>query len=386
MKDFTSPTVRSLKPSGIRAFFDLASSIQGCISLGVGEPDYDTPWHVTEMATEAAACGQTFYTSNQGMPSLREAILKWNKENYGLEYQDNEVLVTVGASEAIDVAIRACIGPGEEVIVPEPCYVCYSADVILAGGVPKPLPLKDENQFRITPEELEAAITPKTKAIILNYPNNPTGAIMTKEDWEKIIPILIKHDLLLISDEIYSELTYSGHHISPASFPGMKERTIYINGFSKAYSMTGWRLGYALAPASIMAQMIKIHQFTIMCAPTIAQFAGLEALKHGEEDVIKMRKDYDHRRHFMMEEFKRIGISCFEPLGAFYLFPYIGDFGMTSEEFCVDLLNKEKLIVVPGTAFGDSGEGFVRISYAYSEKALKEAVQRLERYLNTLRK
>lgn len=386
MRDFTSSKVKSIKPSGIRKFFDIAASIDGCISLGVGEPDYDTPWHVTERATEAAAMGQTFYTSNQGLPALRKAILEWNEKAYGLHYGDDEVLVTVGASEAIDIAIRACIEPGDEVIVPEPCYVCYSADVTLAGGIAKPIRLKEKNQFRLTPEELEAAITPKTKAIILNYPNNPTGAIMEKEDYERLIPLFEKYDLLVITDEIYSELTYPHPHCSFASLPGVKERTIYINGFSKAYSMTGWRLGYALAPKEIMAQMIKIHQFTIMCASTISQYAGLEAISHGDEDVIKMRDDYNRRRQFMVSELQRIGLPCFEPKGAFYLFPYIGGTGMTSEEFCLGLLEEEKLIVVPGTAFGDSGEGFVRISYAYSERALKEGILRLERYLNKIRK
>ena len=386
MRDFTSSKVKSIKPSGIRKFFDVASSIDGCISLGVGEPDYETPRHVTEKAAEAAAKGQTFYTSNQGLPALRKAILEWNEKAYGLHYGDDEVLVTVGASEAIDIAIRACIEPGDEVIVPEPCYVCYSADVTLAGGIVKPIRLKEENQFRLTPAELEAAITPKTKAIILNYPNNPTGAIMEKEDYEKLIPLFEKYDLLVITDEIYSELTYPHPHCSFASLPGVKERTIYINGFSKAYSMTGWRLGYALAPKEIMAQMIKIHQFTIMCASTISQYAGLEAISHGDEDVIKMRDDYNRRRQLMVSELRRIGLPCFEPKGAFYLFPYIGGTGMTSERFCLGLLEEEKLIVVPGTAFGDSGEGFVRISYAYSEKALKEGILRLERYLNKIRK
>lgn len=381
MKDFTAKHIREIKPSGIRKFFDMAAKIPGCVSLGVGEPDYDTPWHVTEKAAEAAACGLTFYTANQGMPALLEEIVKWNKNHYGLDYDLTEAIATVGASEAIDLAIRACIEPGEEVIVPQPCYVCYEADVKMVGGVVKHLNLKAEHNFKVQPEDLEAIITEKTKAVIFNYPNNPTGAIMTKEDWEKVWPVIRKHDLLVITDEIYSELTYEGSHFSVAALPGAKERTIYINGFSKAYSMTGWRLGYALAPASILAQMKKIHAFIIMCAPSMTQYAGIEALENGDSDVIKMRDDYNQRRQFMLSEFKRIGIPCFEPKGAFYLFPYIGAYGKSSEEFCTDLLEKKKLVIVPGTAFGSCGEGFARISYAYSEKALKEGIKRLEEYI-----
>ena len=381
MKDFTSKIIRSIKPSGIRKFFDLASTIEGCISLGVGEPDYDTPAHITEAGSRSLIEGNTFYTSNQGMPALRQEIRSWVKRKYGLDYEDNEVLVTVGGSEAIDLAIRACIEPGDEVIIPQPSYVAYPAEVTMVGGIVKTIPLQAKNEFRLTPAELEAAITPKTKAIILNYPNNPTGAIMGKADLEAIVPILIEHDLLVITDEIYSELTYGSNHVSIASFPGMKERCIYINGFSKAFSMTGWRLGYALAPASIMKQMIKIHQYVIMCAPTPAQYAALEALRHGQNDVVTMREDYDDRRKFMLGEFKRIGIPCFEPKGAFYLFPYIGNYGKSSEQFCLELLEQEKLIVVPGNAFGDSGEGFIRVSYASSVEELADGIERLERFV-----
>ena len=384
MREFTSKTVRDLKPSGIRKFFDMAARIPGCVSLGVGEPDYDTPWHVTEKAAEAAASGLTFYTANNGMPELREEIVRWNKRHYGLDYSPEEVLATVGASEAIDLVFRACLEPGDEVIVPEPCYVCYQADVIMAGGKPIPLPLQAKNEFRLTPEELRSVITPKTKAIIVNYPNNPTGAIMGKEDWEKLIPLFEEYDLLVITDEIYSELTYGGDHVCLAAFPGMKERTIYINGFSKAFAMTGWRLGYAMGPKDIIDQMKKIHAFTIMCASSITQYAGIEALKNGDEDIVKMRNEYNERRKFMLQEFARMGLPCFEPKGAFYLFPYVGDYCDKVDDFCVELLQEEKLVVVPGTAFGGCGEGFIRISYAYSTKDLKEGLARLERFLKKI--
>ncbi|MBO4323182.1 MAG: aminotransferase class I/II-fold pyridoxal phosphate-dependent enzyme [Clostridia bacterium] len=385
MRDFTSDTIKSISPSGIRKFFDIASKIKGCISLGVGEPDFETPWHITEEGIYALEHGKTFYTSNQGLKELREAISLWDKEKYGLCYSADEVIVTVGGSEAVDIALRCCIDPGDEVIVPDPSYVCYAPDVKLSGGVPVKIRLKAENEFRLTPEELESAITPKTKIVIINYPNNPTGAIMEREDLERIAEVIIKHDLLVISDEIYSELTYAGKHFSIGSLPEMRERTITVNGFSKSFSMTGWRLGYALAPLSIMEQMKKIHQFAIMCASTASQYAGIEALKRGENDVIKMREEYDARRRYLLSEFKRLGIKCFEPKGAFYVFPYIGNYGKTSEEFATDLLQKEKVVVVPGTAFGESGEGFVRISYAYSLSALKEAIKRIENYLRSLK-
>ncbi len=386
MRDFTSKAIKSVKPSGIRKFFDIASKIKGCISLGAGEPDFDTPWHITEEGIYALEHGKTFYTSNLGLKELRDEISAWNKRKYGLCYSADEIVVTVGGSEAVDIALRCCIDPGDEVIVLDPSYVCYEPDVVLSGGVVKKIKLKDENDFRLTPEELETAITPKTKILILNYPNNPTGAIMTKSDLEKIADIVIKNDLLVLSDEIYSELTYDGVHCSIGSLPGMRERTITVNGFSKTFSMTGWRLGYVMADRSIMDEMKKIHQFVIMCASTPSQYAGIEALKRGDEDVEKMRDEYDARRRYLLSEFNRLNLKCFEPKGAFYVFPYIGDFGMTSEEFATELLQREKVVVVPGTAFGESGEGFVRISYAYSLAALKEAMARIEKFINSLKR
>ena len=385
MRDFTSDKIKSIKPSGIRKFFDIASKIKGCISLGVGEPDFVTPWHITEEGIYALEHGKTFYTSNQGLKELRDEISAWNNRKYGLNYSADEIIVTVGGSEAVDIALRCCINPGDEVIVPDPSYVCYEPDVILSGGTVKKIKLKNENEFRLTKAELEEAITEKTKIVVLNYPNNPTGAVMRKKDLEEIAEVIKKHDLLVISDEIYSELTYDGEHCSIGSLPGMRERTITVNGFSKTFSMTGWRLGYVMADGNIMEQMKKIHQFVIMCAPTASQYAGLEALKRGDNAVIKMKEEYDARRKYLLSEFKRLGIRCFEPKGAFYVFPYIGNFGKTSEEFATDLLQKEKVVVVPGTAFGESGEGFIRISYAYSLSALKEAIGRIEKYLNGLK-
>lgn len=385
MRDFTSKRIKDIKPSGIRKFFDIANKIEDCISLGVGEPDFDTPWHITEEGIYSLEQGKTFYTSNQGLPELREEIVRWNKRKYGLQYTKDEVLVTCGASEAIDIALRSCIDPGDEVIVLDPSYVCYVPDIVLAGGVAKVVRLKNENEFKLTPGELKEAITDKTKILLLNYPNNPTGAIMTKEDLEKIAEIVKKHDLLVVSDEIYSELTYVGKHCSIGALPDMKERTIVINGFSKAFSMTGWRLGYVLAPKAILDQIKKIHQFAIMCAPTTSQYAGIEALKNGDPDIEKMRKEYDKRRKYLLKEFARLNLPCFEPRGAFYIFPYIGKYGMNSEEFATDLLEKERVVVVPGTAFGESGEGFVRISYAYSLESLKEAIKRIEKYLKSIK-
>lgn len=385
MRDFTSDKIKQIKPSGIRKFFDIANQIEDCISLGVGEPDFETPWHITEEGIYSLEQGRTFYTSNQGLPELREEVSKWNKRKYGLDYSKDEIVITCGGSEAIDIALRACINPGDEVIILEPNYVCYEPDIIMAGGIPVKIQLKNENEFRLTPKELESAITSKTKILLMNYPNNPTGAIMTKEDLEKIAKVIIKHDLLVISDEIYSELTYSGSHYSIGALPKMRERTITINGFSKTFSMTGWRLGYVMGPKEIMDQVKKIHQFVVMSAPTISQYAGIEALRNGDGDVEKMKKEYDKRRKFLLKEFERLSLPCFEPRGAFYIFPYIGKYGMTSEEFATDLLNKEHVVVVPGTAFGDSGEGFVRISYAYSLDALKEAIKRIEKYLNNLK-
>ena len=381
MRDFTSDKIKNIKPSGIRKFFDIANQIEGCISLGVGEPDFETPWHITEEGIYSLEQGRTFYTSNQGLPELREEISKWNKRKYSLDYSKEEIVVTCGGSEAIDVALRATINPGDEVIILEPNYVCYEPDILLAGGVPVKIKLKNENEFRLTPEELELAVTSKTKILLINYPNNPTGAIMTKEDLEKIARVIIKYDLLVISDEIYSELTYIGNHYSIGALPEMRERTLTINGFSKTFAMTGWRLGYVMGPKLIMDQVKKIHQFVVMSAPTISQYAGLEALRNGDGDIGKMRKEYDKRRKYLLKEFERLKLPCFEPRGAFYIFPYIGKYGMTSEEFATDLLNKEHVVVVPGTAFGESGEGFVRISYAYSLDALKEAIKRIEKYL-----
>ena len=386
MREFVSKTVKAIKPSGIRKFFDIAKTIEGCISLGVGEPDFPTPWHITEEGIYALEKGYTFYTANQGLLELRKQIAAFVERRYGASYSTDEIIVTAGASEAVDVCVRSVVNPGEEVIVLEPGYVCYEPDVLLAGGVPKTIRLKAENEFHITPEELLEAITDKTKAVILNYPNNPTGAIMGKKDLEKIAKVFIERDILCISDEIYGELTYGSTHVSIASIPGMKERTLLINGFSKAYSMTGWRLGYIAGPEAIISQAKKIHQFSIMSAPTISQYAGIEALKNGDADIEMMREEYDRRRKFLLAEFERLGLPCFEPRGAFYIFPDIRKYGMTSEEFCLDLMHKEKLVVVPGTAFGSSGEGFIRISYAYSLEALKEAIVRLERYLKRISK
>ena len=384
MRDFTSDKVKTIKPSGIRKFFDIANSIEDCISLGVGEPDFETPWHITEEGIYSLEQGKTFYTSNQGLPELREEISKWNKRKYNLNYSKDEIIVTCGGSEAIDIALRATINPGDEVIILEPNYVCYEPDILLAGGVPIKIKLKNENEFRLTPKELEEVITPKTKILLMNYPNNPTGAIMTKEDLEKIAEVIIKYDLLVISDEIYSELTYVGNHYSIGALPGMRDRTITVNGFSKTYSMTGWRLGYVMGPKEIMEQVKKIHQFVIMCSPTVSQYAGIEALRNGDADVERMKKEYDKRRKYLLKEFDRLSLPCFEPKGAFYIFPDIRKYGTSSEEFATELLNKEHVVVVPGTAFGDSGEGFIRISYAYSLEALKEAIKRIERFLNGL--
>ncbi|MDO4198543.1 MAG: aminotransferase class I/II-fold pyridoxal phosphate-dependent enzyme [Erysipelotrichaceae bacterium] len=384
MRDFTSDKIKTVKPSGIRKFFDIANTIEDCISLGVGEPDFDTPWHIAYVGIEAIQDGKTFYTSNQGLQELREEIVKWNKRKYDIDYLPEETLVTIGGSEAIDIALRACINPGDEVIILEPNYVCYEPDAIMAGANVKTIKLKNENEFKLTPEELKDVITDKSKILIMNYPNNPTGGIMTKEDLEKIVPIIIENDLLVITDEIYSELTYDWKHCSIASLPGMKERTITVSGFSKTYAMTGWRLGYAMAPLQIMEQMKKIHQYTIMAAPTPSQYAGIEALQNGDKDINIMREEYNRRRRYLLSEFNRLGLPCFEPRGAFYTFPYIGKYGMSSEEFATKLLEQEHVVVVPGTAFGESGEGFVRISYAYSLESLKEAISRIEKFLNTL--
>lgn len=381
-----SKAVEELKPSGIRKFFDIVSEMKDAISLGVGEPDFDTPWHIRDEGIFALEKGKTFYTSNAGLKELREEICNYLKRRQGIEYNPlKEVLVTVGGSEAIDIGLRALINPGEEVIIPQPSYVSYEPCAVLAGAKPVIINLKAENEFRLTVEELKSAITDKTKVLILPFPNNPTGAIMEKRDLEEISRIIIENDIYVMSDEIYAELTYKGEHTSIASLEGMKERTILINGFSKAYAMTGWRLGYACAPESIIKQMTKIHQFAIMCAPTTSQYAAVEALKNGDEDVKTMRQAYNQRRRFLMNAFREMGLDCFEPYGAFYVFPCIKEFGMTSEEFAMRFLEEEKVAVVPGNAFGESGEGFLRISYAYSLENLKVAMDRFKRFIERLR-
>lgn len=386
MRNPLSDKVIKMKPSGIRKFFDIVSEMPDAISLGVGEPDFDTPWNIREEGIYSLEKGRTFYTSNAGLLELREAICEYNERRFRLMYDPKkEVMLTVGGSEGIDVALRAMLNPGDEVIIPEPCYVSYLPCVQLADGVPVTISLKNENQFRLTKEELEAAITDKTKILVMAFPNNPTGAIMTREDLEAIAEVIIKHDLYVISDEIYAELTYSGNHVSIASLPGMRERTIVIGGFSKAFAMTGWRLGYAMGPAMIMEQMIKIHQFAIMCAPTTSQYAAIVAMRDCDKDVVHMREAYDQRRRYMLNAFKEMGLPCFEPKGAFYLFPDIREFGIPSEEFATRLLKAKKLAVVPGDAFGDCGEGFLRISYAYSLEELKTAVGRLAEFVEELR-
>jgi aminotransferase len=386
MRDMLAEKVVAMKPSGIRKFFDIVNEMEDAISLGVGEPDFETPWHIRDEGIYSLEQGRTFYTSNSGLKELREEVCNTVERRQGVVYNfKNEVLITVGGSEAIDAGLRAVINPGDEVLVPEPSYVSYVPCAILAGAKPVIINLKNENQFRLTPQELEAAITPKTKVLILPYPNNPTGAIMERSDLEAIAEVIKKHDLLVLSDEIYGELTYKEKHVSIASLPEMKERTIYINGFSKAYAMTGWRLGYACGPADIIQQMTKIHQFAIMCAPTTSQYAAIEALKNGDEDIATMREAYNERRRYLMHEFKEMGLPCFEPFGAFYMFPCIKEFGMTSDEFATRFLKEEKVAVVPGTAFGDCGEGYLRISYAYSLEKLKVAMGRLSDFLKRLR-
>ncbi len=382
MRNPLNPSVVEIKPSGIRKFFDIVSEMKDAISLGVGEPDFATPWHVREEGIYSLEKGRTHYTSNAGLMELREEICKFMSRHYGLTYEPRkEVIITVGGSEAIDLAIRAMVCPGEEVIIPQPSYVSYEPCVILTQGVPVIIPLREENEFRLTKEELLAAVTDKTKLLILPFPNNPTGAIMTKEDLEAIAEVCIEKDIFVVSDEIYSELTYDYKHVSIASIPGMQERTIVINGFSKGHAMTGWRLGYACGPAMILEQMLKIHQFAIMCAPTTSQCAAVEALRNGDSDVEMMRESYDQRRRLVLHELRDMGLTCFEPYGAFYVFPCIRSLGMTSEEFATLLLQEEKVAIVPGTAFGDSGEGFMRISYAYSIENLKKALSRVRSFV-----
>lgn len=389
MRNPLSEKITGIKPSGIRKFFDIVTEMNDpeVISLGVGEPDFDTPWHIREEGIFALEQGRTFYTSNSGLMELRTEISKYLKRTCGVSYDPaKEIVLTVGGSEAIDIALRAMLDPGDEVLIPQPSYVSYEPCCLLAGGKPVIIELKAENEFRLTAEELLDAITEKTKLLVLPFPNNPTGAIMEKEDLEAIAKVIIEKDIFVISDEIYSELSYKGDHVSIVSIPGMRERTVLINGFSKAYAMTGWRLGYACGPAEIIEQMLKIHQFAIMCAPTTSQYAAVEALRNGDEDVAKMREAYDQRRRYLMHAFREMNLSCFEPYGAFYVFPCIKEFGMTSEEFATRFLQEEKVAVVPGTAFGDCGEGFLRISYAYSLDNLKIALGRLADFVERLRK
>lgn len=382
-----SKTVIGLKKSGIRKFFDIVSEMKDVISLGVGEPDFDTPWHIREEGIYALEKGKTFYTSNAGLKELRYEISNYLKRTQNIIYNpDNEIIVTVGGSEAIDIGLRAMVNVGDEVIIPQPSYVSYEPCAVLAGATPVIIDLKEENEFRLTANELKNAITNKTKILILPFPNNPTGAIMEQKDLEEIARVCIENDIYVMSDEIYGELSYKEKHVSIASIAGMKERTILINGFSKAYAMTGWRLGYACGPKEIIEQMVKIHQYAIMCAPTTSQYSAVEALKKGDEDVKLMRESYNQRRRFLMNAFKEMGLKCFEPYGAFYVFPCIKEFGMTSEEFAMKFLEEEHVAVVPGTAFGDSGEGFLRISYAYSIENLKKAMTRLKRFVEKLRK
>lgn len=386
MKNPLSDKIVALKPSGIRKFFDIVSEMDDAISLGVGEPDFDTPWHIRDEGIYSLEKGRTFYTSNAGLKELKEEICNYLKRKQGVIYDpDQEVLVTVGGSEAIDIGLRAVLNPGDEVLIPQPSFVSYEPCALMAGGVPVIIELKAENEFRLTAEELENAITDKTKVLVLPFPNNPTGAIMERQDLEAIAEVIRRHDILVMSDEIYAELTYKEKHVSIVEIEGMQERTILINGFSKAYAMTGWRLGYACGPKEIIQQMIKIHQFAIMCAPTTSQYAAVEALRNGDNDVQEMRTAYNQRRRYLMNEFRQMNLECFEPFGAFYVFPCIKEFGMTSEQFAERFLAEEKVAVVPGSAFGDCGEGYLRISYAYSLDNLKLAIGKLADFVARLR-
>ncbi|MBP3678164.1 MAG: aminotransferase class I/II-fold pyridoxal phosphate-dependent enzyme [Agathobacter sp.] len=386
MRNPLSSTIVNIKPSGIRKFFDIAAEMDDVISLGVGEPDFDTPWHVRDEGIYSLEKGRTSYTSNAGLKELKEEIAKFLERRYELTYDPvKEMIVTVGGSEGIDICMRAMLDPGDEVLIPQPSYVSYEPCAILANGTPVIIELKAENEFRLTAEELEAAITPKTKLLVLPFPNNPTGAIMERKDLEAIAEVILKHDLYVLSDEIYSELTYTENHVSICNLPGMKERTVLINGFSKSHSMTGWRLGYACGPEVIIKQMLKIHQFAIMCAPTTSQYAAVEAMRNGDSDVQEMKMEYNVRRKYLLKRFAEMGVDCFEALGAFYVFPCIKEFGMSSDDFATAMLKSKKVCVVPGTAFGDCGEGFLRISYAYSMENLKIAMDRFEEFVNELR-
>ena len=384
MRDPISKITREMQPSGIRKFFDVVNDMPDAISLGVGEPDFDTPWHIREEGIYSLEHGRTYYTSNAGLKELKIEICNYLKRKFNLNYFESEVLVTIGGSEAIDVGLRAMIDPGDEVLIPEPCYVSYLPCAQLIHAVPVPIPLKVENEFQLTAAEVEEACTEKTKVLILPFPNNPTGAVLSRKNLEEIAKVCIEKDLFVISDEIYAELTYGDMHVSIAEMPGMAERTIVINGFSKAFAMTGWRLGYAAGPEEIISQMTKIHQFAIMCAPTTSQYAAVEALRNGDDDVAMMTEAYNQRRRFLLHELRRIGMDCFEARGAFYVFPSIKKYGMTSEDFALKLLQEQEVAVVPGTAFGDSGEGYIRISYAYSLDSLKRALERIEAFVKTL--
>ena len=385
MRNPLSNTIVNIPPSGIRKFFDIVSEMDGAISLGVGEPDFDTPWHVRDAGIRSLEMGKTFYTSNAGLKELKQEICNYLKRRMQVEYDYNkEVMVTIGGSEAIDAALRAMLDPGDEVLIPQPSYVSYVPCTILEGGVPVVIELEEKDQFRLTREKLLEKITDRTKILVLPFPNNPTGAIMEREDLEAVAQIVEEKDLFVISDEIYAELTYRKKHVTIASLPGMRERTVLINGFSKAYAMTGWRIGYACAPAPILKQMLKIHQYAIMCAPTTSQYAAVEAVKNGDSDIEEMKRSYDERRRYLLKEFRSLGMDCFEPYGAFYMFPCIKRFHMTSEEFATRLLREEKIAIVPGTAFGDCGEGYLRVSYAYSLEDLKRAIRRIRRFVNRL--
>ena len=385
MRNPLSDIIVDIPPSGIRKFFDVVSEMKGAISLGVGEPDFDTPWHVREEGIYSLEKGRTFYTSNAGLKELKQEIGKYLKRRMHIDYDYNtEILVTVGGSEAIDIALRAMLNPGEEVLIPQPSYVSYVPCAVLAGGKPVIIELEEKDQFKLTKEKLLEKITPNTKVLILPFPNNPTGAIMEREDLEEIAKVIEEKDIFVISDELYAELTYKGEHVSIAAIPGMRERTVLINGFSKAYAMTGWRIGYAAAPEIILTQMLKIHQFAIMCAPTTSQYAAVEARKNGDEDIARMKKAYNERRKYLMRAFAELGMDCFEPYGAFYIFPCIKRFGMSSDEFANRLLQEEKIAIVPGTAFGDSGEGYLRVSYAYSLEDLQKAISRIRRFVDRL--
>lgn len=384
MRDPLSKMIQEIEPSGIRRFFDMTSAMDNVISLGVGEPDFDTPWHIREEGIYSLEKGRTFYTSNAGLLPLREEISAYLNRRFSLSYDAEEIIVTVGGSEAIDIGFRTMLDPGDEVVIPEPCFVSYVPCVTMAGGVPVRLPLEEKDQFKLTKEKLLSAITEKTKMVVLPFPNNPTGAVMTKEELQIVADVIKEKDLFVMSDEIYSELSYQGDHVSIASIPGMRERTVVINGFSKSYAMTGWRLGYAAGPKEIISQMVKVHQFVIMSAPTTSQYAAIEALRNGDADVARMRDSYNERRRFLVKELREMGLPCFEPMGAFYVFPNIRRFGMTSEEFATKLLENQRVAVVPGSAFGECGEGFLRISYAYSIEDLKKALSKIQKFIDTI--